>query len=182
MQLSYKSIFYKACSVIRYGIARAYYPRKFSCARLSMLGKRCGFHILKNGKITCHGRMIVNDDVMLFAKGKLTLGDRFGINKYSRIVAHDRIDIGENVTIGQFVSVLDHDHNYTFADKNMELEGYVTAPISIGNNVWIADKCTILKGVTIGDNVIIAAHTLVREDVPSNVVFGGSPGRILKWL
>lgn len=147
-----------------------------------MIGKRCGIHIFKNGNITAKGRIIVNDDVMLYAKGKLTLGEQFGINKYSRIVAHEHIQIGNNVTIGQFVSILDHDHKYTFVGENMQLDGYITAPISIGNNVWIADKCTILKGVSIGNNVVVGANTLVHKNVPDNVVIGGSPFRILKRL
>jgi len=147
-----------------------------------MIGKRCGIHIFNRGKIVCKGRIIVNDDVMLYAKGQLNIGEKFGINKYSRIVAHERIDIGNNVTIGQFVSILDHDHRYVFEGKNMQLDGYVTAPISIGNNVWIADKCTILKGVRIGNNVVIGANTLVHKDVPDNVVVGGVPFKILKQL
>lgn len=147
-----------------------------------MIGKRCGIHIFNRGKIICKGRIIVNDDVMLYAKGELTFGKKFGINKYSRIVAHERIDIGNNVTIGQFVSILDHDHRYIFEGENMKLDGYVTAPISIGNNVWIADKCTILKGVKIGNNVVIGANTLVHKDVPDNVVVGGVPFKILKQL
>lgn len=147
-----------------------------------MIGKRCGIHIFKNGQIHCKGRIIVNDDVMLYAKGQLTLGGQFGINKYSRIVAHERIDIGQNVTIGQFVSILDHDHRYTFLGENMQLDGYITAPVQIGNNVWIADKCTILKGVNIGNNVVIGANTLVHKDVPDNVVVGGVPFKILKHL
>ena len=147
-----------------------------------MIGKRCGIHIFKGGKIICQGRIIVNDDVMLYAKGELKIGEKFGINKYSRIVAHEQITIGNNVTIGQFVGILDHHHHYSFAGENMQLDGYVTAPVSIGNNVWIADKCTILKGVKIGNNVVIGANTLVHKDVPDNVVVGGVPFKILKSL
>jgi len=182
MQLIYKSIFYKTTSVLRYTVARLFYFQKFQCKRLSMIGKRCGIHIFKGAHIHCTGRIIVNDDVLLFSKGKLNIGTQFGINSYSRIVAHEEITIGDNVTIGQFVSILDHDHRYSFERENLHLSGYTTAPISIGNNVWIADKCTILKGVSIGNNVVIGANTLVNKDVPDNVVFAGNPGRILKHL
>lgn len=182
MRLIYNSFFYKTASVLRFFIVKIFFFRQFSCPRISMIGKRCGIHIFKNGKLTCKGRIIVNDDVMLYAKGQLTIGKQFGINKNSRIVAHEHIEIGNNVTIGQFVSILDHDHRYTFVDDNMQLDGYVTAPIRIGNNVWIADKCTILKGVTIGNNVVIGANTLVHKNVPDNVVIGGVPFRILKKL
>jgi maltose O-acetyltransferase len=147
-----------------------------------MLGKGCGIHVFKHGSIRASGRIILNDHVMLYAKGKLQLGKNFNVNKYSRIVAHEHIEIGDHVTIGQFVSMLDHDHDYRFVGDQLQLDGYTTTPISIGNNVWIADKCTILKGVTIGNNVVIGAHTLVNKDVPDNVVIGGVPFRILKKL
>lgn len=182
MRLIYNSFFYKTSSVLRFFLVKIFFLGKFTCPKVSMIGKRCGIHIFKGGKMTCKGRIIVNDDVMLYTKGQLTIGKQFGINKNSRIVAHERIEIGNNVTIGQFVSILDHDHRYSFVGNNMQLDGYITAPIQIGNNVWIADKCTILKGVTIGNNVVIGANTLVHKNVPDNVVVGGVPFRILKKL
>lgn len=147
-----------------------------------MIGRHCGVHILNKGSIDCAGRIILNDHVMLFTKGQLKIGRRFVSNQYTRIVAHEKIEIGDNVTVGQMVTILDHDHKYLFEGDDMKLDGYVTAPTKIGNNVWIADKCTILKGVTIGDNVVIGANTLVNKDVPSNCVAGGVPVKILKQL
>jgi len=182
MRVVYKSFWYKVISVLRYIILRLYYPKKFKCPSLSMIGKKTGIHIFKNGSITCKERIIVDDQVMLFAKGDLTIGKKFGINRYSRIVVHEKITIGDHVTIGQMVSILDHDHHYEMNQGTLVLNDYKTAPIKIGNNVWIGDKCTILKGVTIGDNVVIGAHTLVRRDVPSRVVVGGNPCKILKEI
>ena len=147
-----------------------------------MIGKRCGIYIQGKGKISCKGRIIVNDDVMIQTKGKLIIGEQFGINSYSRIVAHEKIEIGNNVTIGQMVSILDHDHHYEMKNQNLQLDGYDTAPVKIGNNVWIGDKATILKGVTIGNNVVVGANTLVNKDIPDNSVAGGVPVRVLKKL
>ncbi len=90
--------------------------------------------------------------------------------------------IGDHVTLGQMVSMLDHDHRYKMVDGQLILDGYNTAPIKLGSNIWIGDKCTILKGVTIGDNVVVGANTLVHKDVPSGVVIGGNPFSILKEL
>jgi maltose O-acetyltransferase len=159
-----------------------YYFRSFSCGSLSMIGERCGIHIFPGGSIAAAGRMIVDDDVMLYAKGKLRIGRQFCINRYSRIVAHEEITIGNNVTIGQGVAILDHDHRYELKEAELGLDGYTTAPVRMGDNIWIGDKCTILKGVTIGSNVVVGAHTLIHKDVPSNVVIGGVPFRILKSL
>lgn len=180
MRLSYKSIFYKVGAVLRYVLVRLYYGKKFHCPNLSMIGKACGIHIFSKGKIHCSDRIIVDDYVMLYASGQLRIGKRFCINRYSRIVAHHDIEIGDNVTIGQMVSILDHDHRYFREDGQLKLEGYTSAPVKIGNNIWIGDKCTILKGVTIGDNVVIGANTLVHKDVPADTVIGGNPFKILK--
>jgi maltose O-acetyltransferase len=151
---------------------------------MSMIGARCGIHISRHGHLHCAGRIILNDQVMLQTQGKgvLSIGQQFYINRYSRIVAHQRIEIGNNVTIGQMVTILDHDHHYTFEGENLKLSGYDTAPVKIGSNVWIADKVTILKGVIIGNNVVIAANALINKDIPDNSVVGGVPGKILKSL
>lgn len=182
MRLTYKSYGYKIRSVFRYLLARLYYLKSFRCGQLSMIGARCGIHIFPGGSIRAKGRMIIDDDVMLYAKGELQIGRQFCINRYSRIVAHDCITIGENVTIGQGVAILDHDHNYRMTEQRLQLDGYTSAPIHIGSHIWIGDKCTILKGVTIGDNVVVGAHTLIHKDVPSNVVIGGVPFKVLKEL
>lgn len=182
MKLVYKSWWYKLWSVGRYLLARAYYGKRFRCKRLSMIGQSCGVHIFPGGSLSCRGRIIIDDHVMLYTRGVLTLGKRFRINRYSRIVAHERIEIGDNVVIGQSVAILDHDHRYARHEDELTIEGYVTAPIKLGNNIWIGDKCTILKGVTIGNNVVVGAHTLIHKDVPSNVVVGGVPFKILKEL
>ena len=54
--------------------------------------------------------------------------------------------------------------------------------IKIGENVWICDKVTILGGVTIGDNVIIGADSIVTHDIPSNSIAAGIPAKIIKQL
>ncbi|PHN08592.1 acyltransferase [Flavilitoribacter nigricans] len=182
MRLWYKSRWYKIRSVIRYWIVKGFYFRKFHGPLLSMIGRRCGVHIFSGGNIHCNGRIMLDDDVMLYARGELTIGSQFFINRYSRIVAHEKIEIGQEVTIGQGVTILDHDHRYEMVAGNLKMDGYTTAPVRIGNRIWIGDKCTILKGVTIGDNVVIGAHTLVNREVPSGVVIGGVPFKILKRL
>ena len=55
-------------------------------------------------------------------------------------------------------------------------------PVNIGNDVWIGGNCTILPGVTIGNNVVIAAGAVVTENVPEGVVVAGTPARIIKGV
>ena len=76
------------------------------------------------------------------------------------IVAHEEIVFGNGVTVGPGSFFYDHDHD----GKG----GFDTAPIKIGNNVWIGAGCIILKGVCIGDNVVIGAGCIITKDVDSN--------------
>ncbi len=56
------------------------------------------------------------------------------------------------------------------------------APIVVGRNVWIGSNATILTGVTIGDNAVVAAASVVTKDVPENSVVVGSPARVVRSL
>ena len=54
------------------------------------------------------------------------------------------------------------------------------APIRLGKNVWVGSNSTILQGVTVGDNAIIAAGSVVTKDVPANMIVGGVPARYIR--
>ena len=56
------------------------------------------------------------------------------------------------------------------------------APVAIGNDVWIGGNATILPGVRIGSNVVIAAGAVVDKDIPDNCVAGGVPAKVIKLL
>jgi maltose O-acetyltransferase len=55
-------------------------------------------------------------------------------------------------------------------------------PINIGNDVWISGSSVILPGITIGDNSIVAAGSVVKKDVPANTIVAGNPAKILKSI
>jgi acetyltransferase-like isoleucine patch superfamily enzyme len=62
------------------------------------------------------------------------------------------------------------------------LKWVISAPIFVGNNVWIGANATILPGVTIGDGSIVAAGAVVTKNVPINVIVGGVPAKIIKRI
>jgi acetyltransferase-like isoleucine patch superfamily enzyme len=91
------------------------------------------------------------------------------------IECRDKIILGKDIAIGPDVIIQDTDsHVVTSAGHRM------TAPITIGNHVWIGARAIILKGVTIGDGAIIAAGAVVNKDVPPNSIAGGIPAKVLK--
>ena len=88
------------------------------------------------------------------------------------------IEIGDGVLIGQQVVIATINHDFDPEKR----ENMFPAPVKIGNRVWISAHATILSGVTVGDNSIVAAGAVVTKDVPANVVVAGVPAKIIKKL
>nr|WP_285849381.1 DapH/DapD/GlmU-related protein [Niallia taxi] len=65
--------------------------------------------------------------------------------------------------------------------KGRNKSGY-GIPITVGNDVWIGGSCVILAGITIGDNSIVAAGSVVTKDVPANTVVAGNPAKVIKSI
>ena len=106
------------------------------------------------------------------SSGKLILHDGVFINNSCSFNCMERIEVGNGTMMGEGVRFYDHDHVYT-AEK-IEKWQWTTAPIRVGRDCWIGSNVTILKGVTIGDNTIIGAGCLIRNDIPANsVVYNG---------
>jgi acetyltransferase-like isoleucine patch superfamily enzyme len=102
----------------------------------------------------------------------LSLGSGF-VNNNSRICVFERVTIGLDVVISEHVTIRDSD-NHSLDGQNP------TAPITIGNRVWIGMNSTILKGVTVGDGAVIAANSLVNRDVPPQTLVAGVPARVVR--
>ncbi|WP_245600063.1 acyltransferase [Paenibacillus harenae] len=108
----------------------------------------------------------------------LKIGDNVYVNAGVGIAANKEIVIGDNVKIGPRTSIFDSNyHRLDSADQ-----GDLSKKITIGNNVWIGADCTILPGVSIGDNSVIAAKSTVNKSIPDNVLAGGSPARVIREL
>ena len=112
------------------------------------------------------------------SSGKVILHDGVFINNSCSFNCMERIEIGSGTMMGEGVRFYDHDHIYT-AEK-IEKWQWTTAPIRVGRDCWIGSNVTILKGVTIGDNTIIGAGCLIRNDVPSNSVVYQDRNLIIK--
>ena len=83
--------------------------------------------------------------------------------------------------IAPFCYIVDSNHGMLL-DKPFNLQPNTTNPVAIGDNVWIGTHSLILPGVKIGSNSIIASGSVVTKSVPSGVVVGGNPAKIIKEL
>lgn len=104
------------------------------------------------------------------------IGKDVFINCCCHFQDHGGIYIGDGTLIGSHVVMATINHG----QKPSERSDNFPASIHIGKKVWIGSHATILPGVTIGDNVIVAAGAVVVKDVPANTVVGGVPAKFLK--
>ena len=169
----------KLLAVLRCFFVKFLYFKSLSIRKISFIEN--GFKLTCSGKskIYIDGFIHIYDNVQIICRNSIiTFGNNCSINSFSRIAALNQITIGKNVRIAQFVTIIDHDHKQSFhSERNDEFN---TSPIEIGDNVWIAEKATVLKGVKIGDNAIIAANSVVTKNVPANSIVAGVPARIIK--
>lgn len=106
------------------------------------------------------------------------IGDDFFSNFNLTILDGGGVEIGDRVFIGPNVGIYTANHP---TDVRRREKGYEWAlPVKIGNKVWIGGGVTILPGVTIGDNTVIAAGSVVTKDIPANVVAAGNPCKVIK--
>jgi acetyltransferase-like isoleucine patch superfamily enzyme len=95
----------------------------------------------------------------------------FGLESTLDVFFPELIEVGDNTIVGYNTSILAHE----FLVNELRV-----GEVKIGKNVTIGANCTILPGVNIGDNSTISAHSLVNADVPSNVLAGGVPARVIR--
>lgn len=108
----------------------------------------------------------------------ITLGKRIFINSGCTFQDQGGVVIGDDSLIGHKVVLATLNHDLA-PSRRADMH---PAPIVIGRNVWIGSNATVLPGVTIGDDAVVAAASVVTKDVPARCVVVGSPARIVRSL
>jgi acetyltransferase-like isoleucine patch superfamily enzyme len=116
------------------------------------------------------------------ATASLTIGDDFGMTG-GAIVCEERINIGNRVLVGANCIISDTDFHPLDAQTRYAHPAQAqTAPITIGDDVFIGMRSLILKGVTIGARSVIGAGSVVTRDVPEDTIVAGAPARVIRSL
>ena len=161
------------------------------------LGDRVTFgrNFITNGNLVIRGpgRVIFGDNINAWCHAEknvlithspdalITIGDNCRLTG-AGIQAYTRIKIGSRCILGSTL-IFDTDYHPLDPKKRHDREEPVMcAPITIGENVWLAGQSAVLKGVTVGDNSVVAFRAVVVKDVPPNVVVAGNPAKIVKHL
>lgn len=151
---------------------------------------RIGKMVSVNGKpiIGNMGEMVFDDEVRIWSNiersklytgknGKLIVGRNSRLNGV-HIDARELVEIGDTVQIGPYTIIMDSD----FHDLKDHSKDGPTKAIYIEDDVWIATRVTILKGVRIGKGSVIAAGAIVTKDIPPYCVAAGTPARVVKKI
>ncbi|GAA1488920.1 sugar O-acetyltransferase [Brachybacterium sacelli] len=123
---------------------------------------------------------VVRPPLALDYGSNLVLGERTYVNYHLTAADVATITIGDDCQIGPNVQLLTPIHPTEPGPRRDQWER--AAPITIGDNVWLGGGATVLPGVTIGENSVIGAASVVTKDVPANVVAVGTPARVIRQL
>ena len=110
----------------------------------------------------------------------IEIGENFYSNHNLIILDANKVKFGDNVFIAPNCGFYTAGHPLDYEQRNQGLE--YAKPIEIGNNVWIGGNVVVLPGVTIGDNCVIGAGSILTKDIPENSVAVGNPCKVIKKL
>jgi len=173
---------------------QAWYAAHFIRPHLLSLGEGCHFirpwHVSIFGtpiSIGRHTHVICASDsnirLVIWAKddngGCIDIGDYCLISPGVRITSASRIEIGNNCMLANGAFVTDADWHGIY--DRLESIGNA-APVILKENVWIGDSATVCKGVTIGENSIVGAGSVVTGDIPPNCIAAGNPAKVIREL
>jgi acetyltransferase-like isoleucine patch superfamily enzyme len=114
------------------------------------------------------------------AVGDVIIGDHTRVGLHNTVIGPVRI--GSHVNLAQGITVTALNHNFEDKDLRIDEQGILTAPVTIGDDIWIGANAVILPGVTIGNHSVVAAGAIVTKDVPPHSLVAGVPAKIIKQI
>lgn len=113
-------------------------------------------------------------------QAQIVIGSNCAFSNNVTIVSTLSVQLGESCLIGDMVMIFDSDFHGIAPDERRTVGK--SAPVRIGNNVWLGSRVMVLKGVTIGDNSVVAAGSVVVRDVPADSIAAGVPAKVIRKL
>ena len=152
------------------------------CTRVGRLPRVYGRPRITNlGEITIGDKFrffsnTVTSEVVTYPGARLEIGSGVFINYGASLSAHKLVQIGDGSQLGSYACLMDNDY-HSVEDREKPSE---SKPIVLGRNVWLGVRVIVLKGVTIGDNAVIGAGSVVTRDIPANCMAVGVPAKVIR--
>jgi acetyltransferase-like isoleucine patch superfamily enzyme len=113
-------------------------------------------------------------------EGEVRIGAKTVLGQECTISAYQHVSIGRECILADRVMLIDFDHGVVEVDRPIRQQGIYKRDVNVGHNVWVGYGACVLRGVTVGDNSIIGANSVVTRDVAENAVVGGVPARLIR--
>lgn len=154
-------------------------PRSFG---LGGIKHKASFLYLVGGELVFRGRCAIGagDTVHISRRGKLIIGKNFSTNALCNFFVQKKVVIGDDGFFGWNVSVRDND-GHKIIDKETGTVINEAKEIIIGDRVWVCSDATVMKGVQIASDCVVACNSLVTKSLEEpNTIYGGNPAHVLK--
>jgi hypothetical protein len=133
------------------------------------------------GRIVLGRWVHVGDDTRLRAhEGTLRVGDKVVFGRDDTVNCYIDVEIGARTLFADWVYITDFDHRFDDLDSPIKDQGIVKSPVRIGPDCWVGVRVSILRGTVVGHGCVLAAHAVVRDEIPDLAVAGGVPARVLR--
>jgi len=148
----------------------------------TIIGAHCDIVCVKGGKLHISNSSI-KAGTHIFADANSTLSIRnCFIGRNCVVTAKESVTIMPGCFIAEMVVIRDQDHVLGSGLNHKLNDGFTTAPVCIGENVWVASKATVLKGVTVGAGAVVAASAVVNTNIPAGELWGGIPAKFIRKI
>ncbi|GAB3424780.1 acyltransferase [Flindersiella endophytica] len=134
-----------------------------------------------------YGRLIIGrwvhlgDGTRLFAhEGTLRIGDKAVFGSEVTVTCYLDVEIGGSTLVADWVYISDFDHVTTDLKQPIKDQGLVKSPVRVGRDCWLGIRSTVLRGARVGTGVVVGAHSVVRGEVPDEVIVAGVPAKPVK--
>lgn len=157
------------------------FRRRLHTDGLCFIGPNVTFEIGRNARVSL-GRWswIGMGTKIRVHEGSITIGAKTVLGQECTLSAYEQIEIGRECILADRVMLIDFDHNVAEVERPIRLQGIYKRPVAVGHNVWIGYGACLLRGVSVGNNSIIGANTVVTKNLEANSVSGGVPARLLR--
>ena len=146
------------------------------------IGKHVDIQRANNSRLKIGNNVTILDYTNIFANpsSQIEIGDETFISHHCEIASSERIAIGAKCALAAYCTVIDTDKDYTDMLTPMPLRQAITSPIVLAENVWLAYKVTVLRGVSIDRGAVIGANAVVTKNIPAYCLAAGIPAKVLK--
>jgi acetyltransferase-like isoleucine patch superfamily enzyme len=113
-------------------------------------------------------------------EGTLRIGEKTVLGREDTLNCYLDLEVGPRCLLADWVYLGDFDHRFDDLQVPIKDQGIVKSPVRIGADVWIGVKASVLRGAQVGAGSVLAAHTVVRGEIPAGSVVVGVPGRVIR--